>query len=63
MDLGNYMIFDTVTGTVLCASHCVLVRDDSLTESEWNDLNDGMSDSQVCDLGKRVGQPLSELLP
>lgn len=63
MNLGNYMIFDIVTGTVLCASHCVLVCDDSLTESEWNDLNDGMSDSQVFHLGKRVGQPLSELLP
>lgn len=56
-DLSNYMLIDTVTGTVLQAHHCVLVPDSALTEQEWRELDD-MSDSQIVAIAKEHGVPL-----
>ena len=51
------LIIDISTGTVLTAETCVFINDDALTESEWDAL-DGMSDSEVNDLGRERGRPV-----
>ena len=58
MDLTNYMLIDTSTGTMLTAQHCVLVHEDALTEDEWDEL-DAASDSMIRDIGRERGIPLS----
>lgn len=48
------LIVDTSSGTVLTAEHCVILSEDDLTESEWEEL-DTMSDSEVSDLARQRG--------
>jgi hypothetical protein len=49
------LIFDVSTGTVLSATNCVFVDDEHLTDDEHLELNEGMSDSEVNDLGRERG--------
>jgi len=61
MDLSRYLLIDVSTGTVLSAQHCVLVADQALTPSEWQEL-ESFSDSEICDIGKQRGHKLTELI-
>jgi hypothetical protein len=55
------LIIDTSTGTVLTAQHCVLLEDDALTDTEWEEL-DSMSDNDVSDLARERGKFISDLI-
>lgn len=58
MDLTNYLIIDTSTGTVLTAEHCRLVHDSDLSSSEWEAL-DTMSDSETGQLARERGRRIT----
>lgn len=58
MDLTNYMLIDISTGTMLTAHNCVLVNSHDLSSSEWDAL-DGAPDSDIADIGRERGIPLS----
>ena len=55
MKLSNYTLIDTVTGTILDPSSCVLVPDSALTGEEL----DSASDSEITEIGKELGKPLT----
>lgn len=52
------LIIDAMTGTILDASECYIVFDDSLTETQEALLDSG-SDSTVGELAREAGVPLS----
>ena len=60
-DLSRYLLVDVSTGTCLTPSNCVLVHEDELSSSEWDNIED-WSDSEICELGRERGQHLSSLL-
>ena len=60
-DLSRYLLIDASTGTVLTASTCYLVDDNSLTSREWL-LFDEMSDSEVCNFAKSRGKKVSDVV-
>lgn len=62
MDLANCLLIDVSTGTVLCPQHCTIVTSDTLSDQEWDDL-DNMSDSETAEIGRVRGQYLQELIP
>lgn len=51
------LIIDICSGTVLAAEHCVFVRDEALTEAEWDALDD-MADSDISALARERGRPV-----
>jgi hypothetical protein len=57
MDLSNYTLIDTVTGTILDPLGCVLVSD-SDAPTIWHEVDD-LSDSEICEIGKQYGKPLT----
>jgi hypothetical protein len=60
MNLSNYTLIDTVTGTILDPLGCVLIRD-SDSPTLWHE--DGSpSDSEICEIGREHGESLSVLL-
>ena len=60
-DLSRYLLIDATTGTVLTASSCYLVDDDSLTPTEWQ-LFDEMTDAEVCEFAKSRGKKVSDVV-
>lgn len=60
-DLSRYLLIDSVSGTVLCASQCYLVNDDSLSVQQWDDM-ESMSDSEVGSLAINHGRKLSDVV-
>jgi hypothetical protein len=58
MDLSNYTLIDTVTGTYLDPTSCVLVPDEAATPLWLGDETD-LSDSEICEIGKQYGKPLT----
>ena len=60
-DLSRYLLIDSVSGTVLCASQCYLVNDDSLSIQQWDDM-ESMSDSEVGSLAINHGRKLSDVV-
>lgn len=58
MDLTNYLIIDTSTGTVLTAETCRLVHDSDLSSTEWEAL-DTMSDSETGELARERGRRIA----
>jgi hypothetical protein len=60
-DLSRHLLIDSVSGTVLCASQCYLVNDDSLSVQEWDDM-ESMSDSEVGSLAINHGRKLSDVV-
>lgn len=60
-DLSRYLLVDLSTGTCLTPYTCVLVHEDELSSSEWDDL-ENRSDSEICELGRERGQHLSRFL-
>ena len=60
-DLSRFLLIDSVSGTVLCASQCYLVDDDSLSVQQWEDM-EGMSDGEIGALAINHGKRLSEVV-
>lgn len=56
MELSNYTLIDTVTGTILNPSGCVLVPDSALIDEELD------CDSEITEIGRERGKPLIEPL-
>ena len=61
MDLTDYTLIDVSTGTVLTPHTCVLMPSDTLSDSEWEDF-DSASDSEIIEIGREKGTPLSETM-
>lgn len=61
MDFKNALIVDTVTGTVLNISGCVLLQSHNLTEFEWDEFA-SMSDSEICSIAAERGQNILEII-
>lgn len=62
-DLSGFLIIDASSGTVLPASTCYLLKDDSLPDAAWEAMaDDGWSDSDAADAAKLYGKRLSEVV-
>ena len=61
--LADFLIIDASSGTILPASACYLVADDSLPDAAWQAMaDDGWSDSDAADAAKLYGKKLSEVV-
>jgi hypothetical protein len=60
-DLSRFLLIDSVSGTVLCASQCYLVDDDSLSVQQWEEM-ESMSDGEIGALAINHGKRLSEVV-
>ena len=60
-DLSRFLLIDSVSGTVLCASQCFLVDDDSLSLQQWEEM-ENMTDSEVGLLAINHGRKLSDVV-
>jgi len=61
--LAGFLIIDASSGTVLPASACYLVADDSLPDAAWEAMaDDGWSDSDATDAAKLYGKRLSDVV-
>lgn len=60
-DLSRFLLIDSVSGTVLCASQCFLVDDDSLSMQQWEEM-ENMSDAEVGLLAINHGRKLSDVV-
>ena len=60
-DLSGFLLIDSVSGTVLRASQCYLVDDDSLSVRQWDDM-ETMSDGEVGALAINHGKRLSDVV-
>lgn len=59
-DLSGYLLIDASTGTVLSASTCYLVADDSLPDDAWQAMaDDAWTDSEAADAAKLYGCKLA----
>ena len=61
MNFRAALIVDTVTGTVVNLSNCVILQETDLTSSEWDEFA-SMSDSEICEISEERGQSLLSLL-
>lgn len=59
MDLKNAILIDSMSGTVVNPRYCYLVPSASLTDEEWDNLNDA-SDSEISTLAKEHGICLTQ---
>ena len=58
-DLSRFLVICASTGTVLSAGSCYLVDDDSLTPTEWEEM-ESFSDAEMADLARHRGCKLSD---
>ena len=59
MNLQNALLIDSTSGTVLNPQYCYIVPSSSLTDEEWENLQDA-SDSELSTLAKERGQCLTQ---
>ena len=60
-DLSRFLLIDSISGTVLCASQCFLVDDDSLSLQQWEEM-ENMTDAEVGLLAINHGRKLSDVV-
>jgi len=61
MDLSHVLLVCRNTGTVLNASQCVLVSEESIPDAVWHQwMDDDCSDAETIDMASRYGLALSD---
>lgn len=56
--MGQKLLIDATTGTILDVDGCFIVDADDLTESEATALDEGTSDTEIGEIAKRRGKSL-----
>lgn len=59
--MGQKLLIDATTGTILDVDGCFIVDADDLTKSEATALDEGTSDTEIGEIAKRRGKALWDM--